>query len=147
MNYELQTKHKGFSLAEAMLATAILSIAAAGVLVPFTTGAKLRAEGIHRTLAARLASDLVEQIVNTDFDQITTQYGAYSEAQGHLIMDFQTGAEFSDPIYANFSRDATCAYVYVPQETGDGDAKFVLATVRVYYKASEVAAINRLVSK
>jgi len=138
---------RGFSLAEAMLATVILSIAAAGVLVPFTTGAKLRAEGIHRTLAARLASDLVEQIISTDFDQITTQYGAYTEAKGHLIMDFQTGTEFSDPIYANFSRDATCAYVYVPQETGDGDAKFVLATVRVYYKGGEVAAINRLISK
>lgn len=147
MNYKLQTKHKGFSLAEAMLATVVLGIAAVGVLLPFTTGAKVRAEGAHQTLAAKLASDLAEQIVNTDFEQIIAQYGTYTEPQGHLISVFKTGAEFSNPMYTSFSRDATCAYVYVPQEAGTGQAKFILATVRVYYKGGEVAVINRLISE
>ena len=48
---------KGFSLAEAMMATVVLSIAAAGVLLPFTSGARVRAEGMRRTLGAKLASD------------------------------------------------------------------------------------------
>ena len=147
MNNKPRSNLKGFSLAEAMLATVILGIAAAGVLLPFTTGANLRAEGARRTLAARLASDLIEQIVSTDFDQIITQYGTYTEAQGHLISDFDTGTEFTNPIYANFSRDAACTYVYVPQETGDGDARFILATVRLYYKGSEVATVNRLIGR
>ena len=61
---------KGFSLAEAMIATVVLGIAAAGVLLPFTSGATVRAEGMRRTLAAKLASDLMEEIIGTEFDQI-----------------------------------------------------------------------------
>jgi len=37
MNYKLRTNYKGFSLAEAMIATVVLAIAAAGVLLPFAS--------------------------------------------------------------------------------------------------------------
>lgn len=36
---------RGFTLAEAMMATVVLGFAAAGVLVPFVSGASVRAEG------------------------------------------------------------------------------------------------------
>jgi len=135
----------GFTLAEAMMATVVLGIAAAGVLLPFTSGAAVRAEGMRRTLGAKLASDLMEEIVNTPFGQIVAGYDGYSEAQGQ-IKD-AGGAVFTDSYYAKFSRDSMCDYVYVPQESGSGVSKYIRITVRVYYSGKEIATINRLVSE
>jgi len=134
----------GFSLAEAMLATVVLGIAAAGVLLPFTSGASVRAEGMRRTLAAKLAGDLMEEIINTDFDSIIAQYN-YTESEGQ-VKD-ATGVVFTDDNYTGFSREVSCEYVYVPQETGVAEPKFIRATVQVNYNGREVAIINRLISK
>ncbi|MHC4259265.1 MAG: type IV pilus modification PilV family protein [Planctomycetota bacterium] len=134
----------GFSLAEAMLATVILSIAAAGVLLPFTGGARIRAEGVHRTLAAELSADLMEQIVNTPFTQIVASYDGYVEPQGQ-VKDAE-GTVFVDTRYANFSREASCEYVYMPQENGTTDPRFVRATIRVYYNGTQIAIIRRLIA-
>jgi hypothetical protein len=136
---------KAFTLAEAMMATVVLGIAAAGVLLPFTSGAAVRAEGMRRTLGAKLASDLMQEIVNTPFNQIVAAYGASSEAQGQ-VKD-AGGVVFTDSNYAMFSRDSICNYVYVTQESGTGVAKFILITVRVYYSGKEIAIINRLVNE
>ena len=127
------------------MATVVLGIAAAGVLLPFTRGAAVQAEGMRRTLGAKLASDLMQEIVNTQFNQIVAAYGAFSEAQGQ-VKD-AGGVVFTDSNYAMFSRDSTCDYVYVPQESGTGVTKFILVTVRVYYSGKEIAIINRLVSE
>jgi prepilin-type N-terminal cleavage/methylation domain-containing protein len=134
----------GFTLAEAMIATVILGIAAAGILLPFTSGQTVRAEGVHRTLGAKLAADLMEKIVNTPFNQIVAGYN-YSEAKGQ-VKD-SAGVVFTDLSYANYSRDASCSSVYVPQESGTGQSKFILATVRVYYSGKQIAIINRLITK
>lgn len=135
----------GFTLAEAMMATVVLGIAAAGVLLPFADGAKIRAEGTRRTLGAKLAGDLIEQIVNTPFEQIVANYNGYSEPQGQL--KDSAGTIFTDPAYANFSRNATCESVYVPQQSGAGQANFIRVTVRVHYSGRPIAIINRLISK
>jgi len=83
MNYELRTDYKGFSLAEAMIATVVLGVAAAGVLLPFAGGAKVRAEGERRTLAVKLAGDLMERFINTPFEDIVADGGGYvDEPQG-----------------------------------------------------------------
>ena len=131
---------KGFSLAEAMMATVVLGIAAAGVLLPFVSGARVQAEGMRRTLAAKLASDLMEEIVNTPFDQIISKYDGYVEPQGQ-IRD-TSGALFSDsdPAYANFSRGANYGY----------DASqpfFIIVTVWVKYNGNEVVGLRRLITK
>ncbi len=144
MNYELRTKRKGFSLAEAMMATVVLGIAAAGVLLPFTSGAGVRAEGMRRTLASRMAGDLMEKIIGTPFEGILSSYDGYAEAQGQ-VKD-AAGVIFTDANYANFSRDVSCSYVYMPQEDGSGEPKFIRATVRVYYRGKPIAIINRLIS-
>ncbi len=161
-------KHrKGFTLAEAMIATVVLGIVAAGVLLPFTSGAAVRAEGTHRTLAAKLAGDLMEEIVSrpfhdpdgasydynpgpeagentfSDFDNVD-DFDGYTESQGQ-VKD-ASGIVFTDLNYANFSRDVVCEYVYMPQESGDGELKFIRMIVRVYYSGREIAAISRLVS-
>ena len=136
------------------MATVVLGIAAAGVLLPFTGGAAVRAEGTRRTLAAKLAADLVEQIISIPFEELEQIIadpgdGSYVdyviEEQGH-VKD-AGGTEFTDPSYANFSRTATCEYVYMPQESEAADPRFILVTVRVYYSGRPIATANRLVGK
>jgi len=141
----LHKNRKGFSLVEAMMATVVLSMAAAGVLLPFSNGAAVQVEGMHRVLASKLAADLMEEIVNTPFDQIFGVYGAYAESQGQ-VRD-AGGAVFTDSIYANFSRKASCEYVRVPQEAGRDSVKFIRATVRVYYRGEQIVIIKRLIGR
>ena len=140
------TGRRGFTLAEAMIATVVLGIAAAGVLLPFTSGATARAEGMRGTLGAKLASDLMEEIVNTPFEQIVAGYN-YSEPQGQV----KDAAKmvFTDPMYANFSRKVSCVNVDVPVSPGgfSKDVGFIHATVWVYYSDKEIAIIHRLVSE
>ena len=152
------------------MAVVVLGIAAASVLLPFVSGAAVRAEGINRTLAARLASDLLEQIIRlpfhdpgggaspgpesgetvpTGFDNIDDYHG-YSELQGQ-VKDVD-GAVFSvtDSRYANFSRDVTCEYVYVPPQPVESDpakCEFIRITVEVDYSGKQIATISRLVSE
>ncbi|MBN2269203.1 MAG: type II secretion system protein [Sedimentisphaerales bacterium] len=145
MDNILHSKRKGFSLAEAMMATVVLGIAAAGVLLPFTAGAAARAEGGRRSLASGLAAELVEQIIRTDFDAIITNYGGYVEAEGH-VKD-AGGVEFADSRYAKLSRSASCEYVYLPEESGAADPRFILVTVRVCYNGKEIEKVDRLVSQ
>lgn len=135
-----------FSMAEAMIATVVLGIAAAGVLLPFANGAAVRAEGMRRTLAAELAAGLMERIISTPFEQIVGNFNGYTELQGS-VKD-AVGTVFTSPAYAKFSIAASCQYVYVPQESGPPlQSKFILATVRVYYDGRQVAAISRLITK
>ncbi len=145
MGRRVQSRFKGFSLAEALMATVLLGIASAGVLLPFTGGVAARAEGGRRTLAAKLGGDLVEQIIRTDFDQIIANYDGYVEAEGH-VKD-AGGAEFIDSRYGKFSRSVSCAYKYMPEESGAASARFILITVRVYYKGNEMVKVDRLVSQ
>ena len=128
------------------MALVILGMAAAGVLLPFAGGASVQAEGLRRTLSARLANDLIERIVATPYDQIIPTWDGHSEAQGQ-VKD-AAGNAFTDPIYANYSRDVSCRTVYVAQQSDeDPPSFFILATVRVYYRGAETATVRRLISK
>ncbi len=156
------TSRRGFTLAEAMMAVVVLGIAAASVLLPFMSGAAVRAEGINRTLAARLASDLMEQILRLpfhdpndetsyslgpesgDFDNIDDYHG-YNELQGQ-VKD-ATGAVFTDSNYTRFSRTVVCEYVRVPGESVLSPLKFIRVTVQMYYDGKQIATINRRVSE
>jgi prepilin-type N-terminal cleavage/methylation domain-containing protein len=161
------TNTRGFTLVEAMMAVAVLGIAAASVLLPFISGATLRAEGVNRTLAARLASDLMEQILRLpfhdpndensyslgpesgDFDNID-DYDGYEELQGQ-VKDVD-GELFSadDSRYANFSRSVTCEYAYVPPQPPESEpakCEFILVTVQVQFSGKPMATIVRLVSE
>lgn len=139
------TCKRGFTLTEAMMAVVVLGIAAASLLLPFISGATVRAEGVNRTLAARLASDLMERIVNTPFDQIVADYDGYSEPQGQ-VKDAE-GVVFTDPNYKRFSREAICQYVYVPQAGEPESPKYIRVTVQIKYDGSQMATLNRLVSE
>jgi len=126
---------KGFSLAEAVIATVVLGIAAAGVLLPFTSGVSVRAEGARRTLGAKLASDLMEEIIKTPFDDIKTTYETYTEQ-----VQVKDANGVSDSAYDNFSRGASYEY----------DASqpfFIIVTVWVKYNGNEIVRLSRLISE
>jgi len=127
------------------MALVLLGIAAAGVLLPFGSGAAVQAEGLHRTLAAKLANDLLERIVHTSFDQLVDRWNGYSESTGG-IKD-ANDMPFMDPMYANFSRDVSCGYVWPSPQQGLVAANFIVVSVRVYYRGRQVAVIDRLISK
>jgi hypothetical protein len=142
--YRSKIRSKGFTLAEAVIATVILSVTAVSVLLPFTTGATLRAEGVQCTLGSKLASDLIEEVSSLNFDQIAGSYN-YTEAKGNLRD--ASGTLFTDPVYEKFSRKVESRYVYVTQESGAGSAKYIMATVTVYCDGRSIAVVNRLITK
>jgi prepilin-type N-terminal cleavage/methylation domain-containing protein len=132
---------RGFTLVEALLALVILGIAAYGLILPFASSAAVQEQGCSQTLAAKLACDRVEQIISddNDFSQIVATYGGYTDY-------------FTDPMYADFSRQAVCEYVeYVPQqgnfETRQQQTNFIRITVRVYQNDLKLAEVVRLKSK
>lgn len=150
MNYKQKKRYNGydslaasgFSLAEAMLAMVILAAAASSILLPFASGAAVRAEGTHRTLAAKLASDLMEEIIATDFDYIINDYGVYIEPEGDV--NDVSGTKFVEldagSIYVNFSRSATC-------EIFEESLSLIIATVTVKYNEDELVSLSRLISQ
>jgi hypothetical protein len=125
----------------------LLGIAAAGVLLPFSTGAAAQAEGLRLTLAARLTDDLMERIIATPPGQIMATWDGYAEAQGQ-VKD-AGGTVFTDPMYANFSRRVTCHDdVYAPQQSGPPLLpNYILVSVQTSYGAREIASITRLISR
>jgi len=135
----------GFTLLEAVMATVLLGAAAAGLLIPFASGAKVQAEGKRMVLATRLASNLLEKILIDDFDRIVSDYDGYSEAQGELV-DIQ-GDTITDPAYSGFSRECDCQYVYMPAESGTESPGFILAKVTVKYKGREMVILRRLIAE
>jgi prepilin-type N-terminal cleavage/methylation domain-containing protein len=140
-----QNIYRGFTLAEAMMATVVLGIAAAGLLVPFSSGARVRAEGMRRTLGAKLASHLMERIVHTPFEQIMDDYNGYAEPEGQVKN--AAGGTFADLNYAKFSRNVSCDYVYVAQESGTTKPIFIRVTVRVSWDGVNIVTVHRLVSE
>ena len=136
---------KGFTLAEALMAMVVLLIAAAGLIIPFSSAAAVQSEGTNRTLGAKLASDLVEKIITTNFDQMVDAYNGYSESAGQV--EDSNEEIFSDSMYAKFSRTAVCEYIYVSSQAGIVDHNFIRITVRVYYDGREVAELVRLKSE
>lgn len=139
------SKNSGFTLIEAMMAMVLLSIATAGLLLPFASAVTVQQEGVDRTLAVRLACDLTEQIVNTDFDKIVAKYGNYSETAGQVKQ--VDGSIFSGSMYANYSRKAHCEYIYTAQQDGLDAPNFIRITVQVYYNGSKMADLVRLKSR
>ena len=122
----------------------LLGIAAAGVLLPYASGASAQVEGLHRTLGAVLANDLIEQIVATPFDSLVATYN-YTESQGQL--KDSSGTTLTDSMYANFSREVTCETVRVPQQSNALETNYILATVQVFYQGRGVVTLNRLISE
>lgn len=140
------------------MALVILGIAASGVLLPFASGASVQAESMRRTLATRIANDLMERILATPFEDIVATWDydegdqgwKYAEPQGQ-VKD-AGDAPYADGAYDRFSRDAACYRVYVPQQLmglqGWPPApNFILVLVRVQDQGRQMVTLSRLISQ
>ncbi len=122
-----------------MMALVLLSIAVAGLLLPFASSAAVQDEGVKRTLAVKLASDLMEDIVNTDFNTIIANYGSFTENGG-------TG-NLANNMYTGYSRAAVCEYIYTAEQDGLDTPNFIRIKTLAYYNGAKMAEIVRLKSK
>ena len=138
---------RGFTLFEALLALVVLMIAAAGLILPFASSAAVQEQGCSQTIATKLACDLVEQIIAdpNGFNLIKHDYDGYTEQKGHIKN--AAGADFTDPMYADFSREAVCEYCRPLPQQDFGAYNFIRITVRVYQNGLELAEVTRLKSK
>ena len=103
--------------------------------------------GLRLTLAAKLSDDLMERIIATPAGEIIATWDGYVEAQGQ-VKD-AAGVVFTDPLYANFSRRASCyGDVYVPQQSGPPQPSvYILVSVQTSYQGRETASLSRLISQ
>ncbi|MDH4202518.1 MAG: type II secretion system GspH family protein [Phycisphaerae bacterium] len=129
----------GFTLIEATIAMVILAIAAAGILLPFANAAAVQVEGARQTLAANLASELMEKVLLSEPNDILSTYADYTEADGAMLDTL--GNPLTDSVYDGFSRSATS------QPATVASVDLVAVTVTVDYLNNEMTSVMTLVSK
>ena len=126
-------------MAEALIAMVILAMAASGAILPFSTGAAAQAEGARRTLAAKLAGDRLEEMINSDFAMLLWDYEGAYQPEGFITDG--NGAFFTDPAYAKFARNSTC----LPASVGNVDLMW--STVYIYYDGTEMLQLSTLIGQ
>jgi Tfp pilus assembly protein PilV len=154
---------RGFTLAEALLASSILLTGVLSLTVPFAAGTGNDQASAKQTLAVALAQEMMDEILTRRFYDSEPNavlgpepnetsramydsyddYNGYTEAAGN-IQTFQ-GVACSDPLAADLSRSVSVAYVHVPGEDPNGPCTFVLVTVKVFRGANQVVSLPRLV--
>ncbi|MHC4904367.1 MAG: type IV pilus modification PilV family protein [Planctomycetota bacterium] len=129
----------GFTMIEATIAMVILAIAAAGILLPFANAATVQVEGARQTLAANLASELMEKVLLSEPNDILVTYADYTEAKGAMLDTL--GSPLTDSVYDGFSRSATS------QPATVASVDLVAVTVTVDYLNNQMTHITTLISK
>ena len=119
------------------MAMVILAAAAAGILLPFTAAAGVQQEATRQVIAARLASDLAEQIHNTDYADILAYWNGYTESAGQVKNAI--GIAFSDPVYHRFGRSVSCQTATV------AETDLLWVTVTVTFDGREMMALKMLI--
>lgn len=88
------------------MAMVVLTAAAGGILLPAMYAANVQREAQYRTIAAKLASDKLEQILNTPYDDIFATYNGTVESEG--AVKNALGVIFTSHLYSGFSRRVAC---------------------------------------
>ncbi len=133
-----QFVRKGFTLAEALMAMVIVSMAAASVLMPYTAGASAQKEGVKRAIAAKLAADILEEVRLANFDVLAAGYSS-TEAAGSITDS--SGQVYSDSVYQNLSRELDCRLAPLL------GADLVIATSTVREDGVEIAKVSMLITR
>lgn len=124
---------------EATIAMIILAVAAAGILLPFSNAAAVQTEGARQTVAANLASELMEKALMTDPNLLIATYDGYTESEGAMLDT--AGNPLTDTIYDGFSRSVSC------QPATVASVDLVAVTVSVAYLNNEMTYVTTLVCK
>ena len=121
---------------EAAIAMVLLAMAAAGILLPFANAASVQEEAARQTLAANLASEMMEKVLLSEPNDILAIYDSYPEADGEMRDTF--GNLLTDSIYEGFSRSVTCQAAPVKS------VPLVVVTVSVAYHVNEMTRVATL---
>ncbi len=164
-------RRPAFTLAEALLATTILSVVAATALLPFAAGLQNTQEAIKFEQAVELGEALMEEVLARPFfapsstakspgpDSGESSRKLYNEiddfhglseynaiSQKATLVDY-AGDELSAPQFAGYHREVSVSYVtFDDQPAGDDDA-FVHVQVRVYHEKNLLVTLDRLVAR
>jgi prepilin-type N-terminal cleavage/methylation domain-containing protein len=133
-------RQAGFTLLEATIAMVLLAIAAAGILLPFANAVSVQAEGARQTMAANLASELMEKILAAEYANIMS-YDGYSESTADGTLKDAAGMVHTGSAYAGFARSATCQTV----DVGTLENILIAVTVTVFYQNQEITRVTTLV--
>lgn len=117
------------------MAVVLLAIAVSGILLPFAGGAALQSEGARQNLAAQVAANVLEEFIVVDPNVVI----GYSEIN-QTVKD-AAGQPMTDAIYADLTYSFECDPANIPGLT------LGWATVRVYYRNSEIASVSTLIGE
>lgn len=162
---------RGFTLAEALLASTILAIVSASAALPFAAGVQQAQEAARLTQAVALGQAMMEEVLARTFldpDFSPSDSRAYtpgpeldelSRDQFDNIDDFHgysesgiglrryTNEVITDPDCAGFWRDVQVSYVsYAGQQTSDTNS-FVNIRVRVWDGTAVAVTLNRIATR
>jgi len=156
---------RGFTLAEALLASVLLAASIFAVTVPFASAARNQQIEARRAMACGLAEALMEEILAHRFSDETEDYafhvgpdpGESSRALFDNIDDYDgygekpggivnvAGEVIDDPAAFGLSRHVTAKYVYVTGQDKSQQPSFIRITVEVRYDGQPVVSLTRLV--
>jgi len=143
---------RGFTLAEGMIALVVLTVAAGGVLMPYSSGASLHVEGSRRTMASKLAADLVEEITasleqvdDSDYKTALNFWDGFTEDEGEVTKVWGYGS-YSGEVYEYFSRSAVCKEAVIGSDR-NLTSLGVWVTVTVCYDSREMSTLKTLVCR
>ena len=165
MTERLQTpprpRRRAFTLAEAMLASAILLTAILAITLPFASAARNQFTDSRQTLAAGLAQEMMDEILSRKFyssepnagwgpsqGQTRAQFDSYSDYNGYgegegNVRNFR-GYVCTDPLAANLSRSVSVTQAYVSGQSVTGPCTFALIKVMVWDGNMQVVELSRL---
>lgn len=134
-------QQSGMTLIEALMASALLAMAAAGILLPITAAAAAQTDAQRRVIATRLAADVIEQVAAENFDEIMCpdEYPiTYDTTSPNLE---QLGYPLS---YKNYKCDIKTNDEYLNKGTPQ-EVKLILLTVKVYDNNRPMITLKTLI--
>lgn len=157
---------RGFTLAEALLASTILAIVGATTTLPFVAGVQRTNEAARLEQAVALGQAMMEEILarpffvpgvrtpapgpdwgetsRDKFDNIDDFHGFSESASG--LKDYRNVA-ITDASCAGLWRDVTVTYVTFPNQASSDTNCFVLIRVRVMDGNAPLVTLNRIAAR
>jgi len=163
MNYPWQGQvAKAFTLAEALIASALLAASITAITLPFTASAHNQQDEARRTVAVSLAQELMEEILSKPFrdpdgpsapgpesgetsrsllDNLDDYHGFFEPAGQLIGLD---GQRVTTPASTGLSRSVTATYVYLSGQSTAKPPSYLRIIVTVYYRGQVVVCLSRL---
>lgn len=156
-------RERGFTLAEALLATALLAITVAAIASPFAAAYKQTTQGSELTQANSLARELMEEVATRPFvdptDGSTTlgpESGENSKSKYDNIDDFngykdntsnmtgENGTAIAWNGHGVYKRSVAVEYRATPSGSATSSGNFAVVTVTVETPSGKQATLQRL---